>query len=374
MAKKRKISIRKVLQALLTLVVVSGCLVAVLGASKRHEVRRLSKIHLEVLNEDRYRFLDKEALWRSLIDDRGLITDSTALNTLDVKGLEAAAIRHPWVARAEAYVDHQHELHVELLQRVPVSRIFLENGESYYLDNTLKHLPLSEKFTIYTVLVTNVPLNINDSTRKSLYASINRLVNRVEKDPFWRAQIAQIQVTPELEFELIPVLGKHLIRFGDTTRMEQKFSHLMSFYKQVLNRIGWDKYETLDLRFRNQLVAAPSLPWKPPSKNAISNMDWLKSVIGEVPKEFVQLKANAPYQVTTPVPAGSTPQQAVNPVSPQNPAPVSTSIQTQTTATQPTPAAPAPSPAQDRRTENSKEEQPKETEQRPKYIYEGPNQ
>ena len=218
------------------------------------------------------------------------------LDSLDIKSVEQAVYRNPWVADAQVYVDNQRAMHINLVQRVPVARVFLESGESYYLDASLKLLPLSELFTYYTVIVTNVPVTKDDSVNKRLYASLVRLVRHIEGDSFWNAQIAQIIVTPEREFELVPVLGKHKILFGDTSRMEQKFRHLFAFYKNVLNRIGWEKYELVDLRYRNQLVASPALPWKPASKNGISNMDWLKSIMGEAPVE-TSVAAGAPAAV-----------------------------------------------------------------------------
>jgi cell division protein FtsQ len=118
-----------------------------------------------------------------------------------------------------------------------------------------------------------------------LRAQIVKLVKFVEQDTFWSSQVAQISVTPDLQFELTPVLGTQKIVFGDTTNMKEKFTNLFAFYKKVLNRVGWNRYDVIDLRFKNQIVASPSIPWKPPTKNAISNMDWLKSIMDEAPKE-----------------------------------------------------------------------------------------
>ncbi|MBS1689581.1 MAG: hypothetical protein JSS96_12715, partial [Bacteroidetes bacterium] len=69
------------------------------------------------------------------------------------------------------------------------------------------------------------------------------------------------------------------ILLGDTARLAEKFDNLFLFYKNILNRVGWDKYETLDLRFKDQVVASPALPWKAPVDKAMSNMNWVKSII-----------------------------------------------------------------------------------------------
>jgi cell division protein FtsQ len=300
MAEKRRISIRKILQAFVTLVVTSGCIVAVWGASRQQQLKTVSNIELNVTNGGRYQFLDKQALWKDVVDAKGIKENKTRVTKLNIKAIEKAAYRNPWVSKAQAYVDNQQQVHINVTQRVPVARIYFQSGQSFYLDRSLNLLPLSEMFTYYTTIVTNVPYTGNDSTDKALRGQIVDLVHFINKDTFWSAQIDQVIVNEDQTFELIPVLGTHKILLGDTSRMREKFSGLFSFYKNVLNRIGWDKYETLDLNYKDQVVASPALPWKLPSKNAISNMDWLKNIMEGVPKDSTKVVVAA---VTKPEPA-----------------------------------------------------------------------
>jgi cell division protein FtsQ len=81
-----------------------------------------------------------------------------------------------------------------------------------------------------------------------------KIATYVDKDAFWKAQIEQIFVTAESELILVPKVGNHTIYFGNTDDMEAKFNKLMVFYKEALSRVGWDKYNSIDLRFRNQIV------------------------------------------------------------------------------------------------------------------------
>jgi cell division protein FtsQ len=201
-----------------------------------------------------------------------------------VHQLESVLDANPWVADAQVYVDAQQKLHVWITQRVPVARLFEQNGNSYYLDQTLKAMPLSSKYSHYTTVVTNVPVLKDDSLSNVLKAQLVSLVKFIDKDSFWNAQVSQVIMTDDKKFELVPVLGNHRILFGDTTLMDDKFSNLFSFYKKVLNRIGWDKYETLDVRYAGQVVASPALEWKKPADKMMSNMDWVKSIIGNEEK------------------------------------------------------------------------------------------
>lgn len=290
MPEKRKISTRKILQLVVTIIVTAGCFTAILGASDRQQNEPLDKVSLHFVN-DQYQFVNLDSFRVELIDNKNIKEHKTKLSKIDVKEIEKSALDNPWISQSQVYIDNNRCMQVYVTQRVPVARVFYEDGHSNYIGSTLKTLPLSKYFTYYTTVVTNVPQLKDEKENKNLRASIVKMVKFIEQDSFWSAQIAQISVTPDKKFELIPVLGVHKILFGDTSQMEQKFTHLFAFYKNVLNRIGWDKYHILDLRFDNQIVASPSIPWKPPTATAVSSMDWVTNIITEAAIDSAKKKA-----------------------------------------------------------------------------------
>jgi len=362
MAVKRKISVRKVLQALVTLIVSGGCLFAVMGASKKQDHAKLNSIKLHVRNGKQYLFLDKKALWKQLFELNGITADTTPVDRIDIGAIEREALENPWVSEAQAYIDNNKDLHLHVTQRVPLARVFFENGQSFYLDPSLKLLPLSDMFTYYTTIVTNVPVYNNDSLDNDMRGKILRLVRFIDRDSFWNAQIAQVIITPEAGFELIPVLGNHKIIFGDTVRMEEKFRHLFGFYKNVMNKIGWDKYETLDVRYKGQIVAAPSIPWKVNSKNGLSNMDWLKSIMEQHPgRDTIVGVASKPASSKPAVQKPATPQRQL-----------AKSVVPKPTARKPPNPSMQTHAAEKPKTEKKESRKPEDkAESRPKYIYQG---
>jgi cell division protein FtsQ len=118
----------------------------------------------------------------------------------------------------------------------------------------------------------------SDSAGMVLKAKIVKMVRSLQADKFWNAQVSQVIIDSVGSFEFVPVLGNQRIRFGDTTNTAEKLANLVVFYKNVLNRIGWDKYEVLDVRFNNQVVASPSLPYAGPKDMAVKKMNWISSI------------------------------------------------------------------------------------------------
>jgi cell division protein FtsQ len=276
---KRKISIRKVLQVLLTLLVTGGCIVALLSASKIEDNKRLTGVQVHINNGNSYHFLDNKQVMDMVVNNRHLDIQHIPLSKLDIRTMEEIVTSNPWVSNAEVFIDNGHVLHLYVTQRVPLVRIFEKEGNSYYLDGTLSEMPLSDKYVHYTTVVTNVPELKDDSAGRSLKTQIVSLVKFIERDTFWNAQVSQIIMDSNNVFEFIPVMGNQRIIIGDTSRLKDKFDNLMVFYKKVMNRIGWDKYEVLDLRYKGQVVASPSLPWKGPVDKTMSSMSWVKSII-----------------------------------------------------------------------------------------------
>ncbi|MBA3828001.1 MAG: hypothetical protein H0X33_03610 [Taibaiella sp.] len=285
MSQKRKISIRKVVQVFVTLVTCTACTMGILSASKIENKRKLTGINIYIQNGNKYHFINKGDVMNMLIASRHIDVAHLTMSNLDIHTMENIVLANPWVADAQVYVDNTHKMHVNIVQRVPVARVFEANGNSYYLDTSLKTLPLSSGYVYYTTVVTNVPELHNDSTGASVKTQIIALVRQIEKDTFWRAQVSQIIMDSTGSFELVPVLGNQRILLGDTSNMKDKFASLFLFYKKVLNRVGWDKYEILDLRYNGQVVASPALAWKAPVDKAMSNMNWVKAVIDEGAKK-----------------------------------------------------------------------------------------
>ena len=302
---RRKISLRKILQFVTSIAAVTGFVLAMSAAARRQDTRRITGTDLRITNPRAAHFLDKAALEEMLFTRRHIRPEKMKLEAVDLRRLERLARTNPWVAAAQAYVDHQRVLHIRVTQRVPVVRLFGRDGSSHYLDTALKPLPVSVGYAHYIPVVTGVPTLGDDSAGRAFRGQIIALVNRIGRDTFWNAQVAEIAVSPDGRgFELVPVLGSHRILLGDTSRLDSKLRGLFAFYKGVLNRVGWDKYTTLDVRYRGQVVASPALQWKAPIDRAATNMNWVKTIVGD---EATRRDSLRPATPVVPMPTAQTP-------------------------------------------------------------------
>jgi cell division protein FtsQ len=77
----------------------------------------------------------------------------------------------------------------------------------------------------------------------------------LEENPFWKAQIEQVHVEQNGNVVLTPLVGDHLIELGNMQNYVEKLRNMKAFYEQVLVLNNWDKYQTISLKYKNQVIA-----------------------------------------------------------------------------------------------------------------------
>ena len=86
----------------------------------------------------------------------------------------------------------------------------------------------------------------------------------VQHNEFWNSQVAQLDIINCgfncWQFEMVPVVGNHTVRLGNAENLEEKFSRLFTFYKQVLSKSGFDKYPVLDVQYKGQVIGLKEKP------------------------------------------------------------------------------------------------------------------
>jgi len=284
MSEKRKISTRKIIQTLLTLVLLCCSVFVMVSASKIQENNKIKGVNINIKNEDYCQFVSKEEIRKTLFERRHIKPTNLTIGKIDLKQMEDILRTNAWVENAQVYVDNNKKLTIQVVQRIPQLRVFDRIGNSYYLDSSKHILPISDHYTHYEVIFVNVPEIKNDSIGNALKSKMISIARLIKQDTFWQAQTSEVIVNNEKSFEIIPVLGAHKILLGDAEYLKEKLENVFAFYQNILNKVGWERYQIIDARYRNQIVASPSLPWKAPVDRALTNMNWVKSIVGDVAK------------------------------------------------------------------------------------------
>ena len=231
----------------------AGTVVLLVAAMQKKSGRYCNEIQVEITGAKDHVFVDERTI-KELLKKKGSVTGVSMMG-VDLRNIEEALEKDPWIKNAELFFDNRQVLQVRITEREPVARVFTVMGNSFYLDSSGKMLPLSEKLAARVPVFTGLPFGKKLSKPDSaLLKDVIRLSNYIYADSFWNAQIAQVDITGN-GFEMVPVIGDHIIRFGDISDMDKKFKKLFSFYKTVSTKAGFDKYETINLQYEGQIVA-----------------------------------------------------------------------------------------------------------------------
>lgn len=230
--------------------------VVLLGAAMQQKNKKACvDVKIEISGAEEHMFIDEKDILLVINASGNVIGKEIA--SIGLQQIEAELEVNEWVKNAELFFDNNQVLQVNIQERQPIARIFTVQGSSFYLDTAAVQLPLSEKLTARVPVFTNFP---NDKKVMSkgdslLLQQVIEIGKFIINDSFWMAQIAQVDVTPSATFEIIPVVGNHIVSIGDANDIENKLNRLYTFYKKAWLQNGMNAYERLDVRYNNQVVA-----------------------------------------------------------------------------------------------------------------------
>ena len=205
-----------------------------------------SSMELVIKDSIDYGFISKKEILR-LLNGKKLSPIGKKLGDVNTRELEDELKQHPLIGNAECYRTSSNRIGIEITQRLPILRVMAANGEHYYIDDKAHIMPIPNS----AGNVANVTGHVDKAfATKELY----EFGMFLQKNPLWKAQVQQINVTSAKELELVPQVGDHIIFLGKPNNYENKFERLKTFYKKGLNEIGWNKYSRISLEFDNQII------------------------------------------------------------------------------------------------------------------------
>ena len=224
-------------------------------AGMEFQVREL-KITVDNASTGLYFMTERDV--RDLLNSKAIIVEGTLASQIDVARIEELFRNDPYVKNAEAYLSIDGVLNIDVSQRIPLLRVFTMGGKSFYLDADGNKMPVSDQFTARVITASGfLGEEVSPGeAHPNLTDSLLLLAKAIMENDFMSAQTEQIFVNEEKEFEICPKVGRHIIRMGSATDLEEKFSKLILFYRKAMVSSRWEEYRILDLRFRDQVVCS----------------------------------------------------------------------------------------------------------------------
>ncbi len=227
-------------------------------AERKSDGQTCSNIVVTLKNQSDNFFVDENDIIALMTDNGEEALIGKDFNQINLKAIEERVKTQRFLQKAEIYKDLKGNLLVKAELRKPFARIVQPGLPRGYVATDGVILPPSSKYTSRTVVLSGsymMEMIKNDLTTSPEGIKIFELLNFINSDKFWKAQIAQIDIDRKMNINLYPQVGKHIIEFGQPDDIEGKFKKLKVFYKKILPQKGWNTYERVNLEYKDQIIA-----------------------------------------------------------------------------------------------------------------------
>lgn len=252
---KFRINVRREI-TILAAVVVLFASIAFTERMKGDATVRTVQVKLENVHENHY--LDEKDIFRLMGLDAETLKGAD-LSKVNFSEVERRIRQSPYVDDAELFSDLKGNLTVRVSLRRPVARMVRKDGPDAYIAEDGTIMPASEKFTSRVLLVSGafVPelLKVSNILELEDGRALMAMLRTIRNDSFWSAQIAQIDLDSKARATLFAQVGDERIEFGKPEDLDVKFRKLKIFYKEILPRVGWNKYDRVNVEYEGQVVA-----------------------------------------------------------------------------------------------------------------------
>lgn len=240
--------IKLILKWLILLALLSYIAIASIWAIDYAEQQTLDDIVINIDKNSPTKFVTKEGVVQKLGKTADKIKH-TPIAELNIEKLERQLSQDNSFENVECYITSDNKLQIDIVPMIPEIRVFSPDGKSYYINKDGKRIDTGNEFFM------DVPVVTGNFDQKFPAKNILPVTRHIAADDYLKNLITMIEVKSATNILLYPCFKGQVINIGDTTELTKKFENLTLFYRKVMNHKGWETYDTVSVKFRNQIVA-----------------------------------------------------------------------------------------------------------------------
>ena len=199
-----------------------------------------------VISDNDLQALSVESIERQL-KQKGLDPRGKEMETISTEKIEKMLLESSIVKDCQCYKTHKNLIGIRISCKRPIIQVYDQTSGEYCLDSDGTVIRNVQNAIYLPVASGDIG---SDETRKSLV----EIALFLQDNRFWREQVEQIHVTPKQEIILVPRIGNHLVELGKADNLETKLEKLKEFYTEGLNKVGWNKYDRINVEFDKQVI------------------------------------------------------------------------------------------------------------------------
>jgi cell division protein FtsQ len=229
---------------------------SVLWAEKKQANRVCQGIDIHITNTKGHQFIQDSIILAHLNKQHQESIVGVSLHQIASKKIENTIKSNNFVRVCNVYKNWNGRLKIVIFPKRPIARIICTDKSGRYIDEQGEVLPLATNYTARVLLISGKSLcDISQYLKDSEHGlALLQLLNLIDQDPFWHAQINHISCDEKGKIMFTTQLGKQTVVFGRLENFNKKLEKLKLFYKVILPHKGWNTYKRVNLEFDNQIV------------------------------------------------------------------------------------------------------------------------
>ena len=240
---------------ILCLAVVTGIVFAAVNMPKRP----CSGYDLTVKYDGKYPTISNDDICQ-MIETNSIKTIGIPMKDIDLGQIAELLKENPYIKTVNEVRFSSTKLRIVVTLKNIILHVYTQAGHQYFVDEDGYMLPFSlavkENVPVANGKITDAfadGKNVKD--QQSNLHRVFKIASYMHGNDFYRAQFRQFYVQNNNEVVLVPTVGRHKILFGTYKNMEEKLFNLQQTYQQGLAYMGMDQYATLDVRYKNRVIA-----------------------------------------------------------------------------------------------------------------------
>ncbi len=244
---------------------VLAILVTIAATEVYQRGQMIQRVHILVTNaaqnlQDTSHFLSEVEILKLVRQDAKIDLNNLKIKEIDTKKIENSIKTNNFVSTCQVAVDSKGILHIEVEELKPLARILSKNtSNGAYITETGKLIPLSPNFTARVMLLSSERSNDTELLDTAFWKTADGklfidALKQIDKNPFWKAQITELERDSKGNLIAYPQVGEQLVEFGSAKNMEDKLTRLKTFYDKIIPIKGWGSYRMVSVRYDNQIV------------------------------------------------------------------------------------------------------------------------
>ncbi len=208
---------------------------------------KVSSVNVDIIYPNNQVVVEKHDLNAQLAKEFGDFTQYSR-NQIDNQKIKSFILKNKFIQKVVVNLTITGQLRITVYQRQIIARYY-KGQKSYYLS--------MDKQIIDALKENNVakcPILIGKMDNQQLYD----IASQISNDDILRDNISSIIVKGK-QVQLTPSQGKYCILLGPQKTWSEQLEKLSALIKYVFIENGWDDYQTIDLKYHNQVVCSKAV-------------------------------------------------------------------------------------------------------------------